>query len=87
MDSTILEIPSWDIFLYHLLRDRSVDRMTAEQVGCESIRRQCVITHQSWLKDFWRLGAKSEYTRVQHYNPIMVIFAKGALKVIHSISY
>lgn len=59
--------------------------MTAEQVGCESIRRQC-IRHRSWLKGSWRLGAKSEYTRAQLDNPRMVIFAKVGLKVSHSIA-
>jgi len=53
--------------------------MSAEQVGCESIRRQCV-THRSWLKDSWHLGRR-EYTRVELDSPRMVTFAKGALKV------
>ncbi len=33
-----------------------------------------------------RLGAKSEYTRAQLDNPRMVIYAKGGLKVSHSIA-
>jgi len=47
--------PGKSFSLHPLLRNTPVDDMAAGQVGCESIRRQFV-THQSWLKDSWRLG-------------------------------
>ncbi len=55
----------------------TADHMIAEQVGCESIRRQCV-THRSWLKDLGALVASKSNYRVEQDNPRMIIFAKGA---------
>lgn len=54
----------------------ATDHRTAKQVGCESTLFV--------VNDPWRLGTKSEYTRVRRDNPRMVVFAKGAFKVSHS---